>query len=256
MKTTILRKISFPFFLIIILIGLMITITYRNFIKTIDTINSIENETDKRSFLDNVRHNISKSLMYANDYIITENKNYIIKYNESSELINNNMSILVGLNLTDEERQIIIELSADLDSMNHYADLILTNTNPKLSPDSPMVMEIMDYRFGEAAYNKIDILYKIIFYRISNEFNLIKNFKETALRDIYFLSAVAIILSVLVTLLTAKRISKPLRSLIETSKSIAGGNYENLPVVNSHDEIAELSKAITDIAVSIKKSNQ
>jgi HAMP domain-containing protein len=57
----------------------------------------------------------------------------------------------------------------------------------------------------------------------------------------------------LVMLLAAKWISKPIRQLLISAKSVVAGNYDDLPAVNSRDDVGELSKTITQIAESIKK---
>ena len=101
MKITIGRKIAFSFFLMFILIIGIAGITYQGFKKVSASLDNTELESIKRGAAGNLRFNITRLLMPANDYIITEKDYYKHEFNRLNLIVDDFYKQFIQLQLTD-----------------------------------------------------------------------------------------------------------------------------------------------------------
>jgi len=75
-------------------------------------------------------------------------------------------------------------------------------------------------------------------------------------RELIIYSIVLIMLALLITMLITSNIVVSIKKLKKSTKLIAKGEFENLPVVKSNDELEELSSSFSKMALRLKQLEQ
>ncbi|MEK0182176.1 MAG: response regulator [Oscillatoriales cyanobacterium] len=73
-------------------------------------------------------------------------------------------------------------------------------------------------------------------------------------RTTILLSIAALIISILIGILTAQWVTKPILQLNETAKDIAKGNWNQSGVINRRDEVGQLAKSFNSMAHQLQES--
>lgn len=254
MKSTIGRKIIFAFFIVLVLMGIMVVITFQGLNKVVSSLDEIEIEAVKRGASGNLRFSIAQLLMPSNDYIITEKDHYRSEYNQLNSYIDDFYRQLIQLPLTEEEQQLVIEIKQDLDSIRAYSVQIFSIQHPRQSPEAWALMETMDYRFGSDVNLKTTQIFNGISHRIEAHRLQAAANKTNASNSIYGIMFLAILITLVVSYLTVQRIAKPIVIVTKAANGIANGDYSQRPIVKTHDEIAVLAQSFSIMADSIQKT--
>ncbi len=256
MKMTIGRKIAFPFFVMFILIVVVAGITYQGFKKVTDTLDKMQLETVKRGIGGNLRFNITQLLMPANDYILTQKQYYQGEFDRINLVVDNAYHEFNRLSLTDEEQRLIELIKQDLDSIRVYSAQIFSIANPRQSPKAWKLMETMDYRFGVEVNRKTTQIFDGISKRVEEYRRQAAAVKENVTNSIFGITFLSIFISLVVSFLTVRRISKPIIAVTKVADSIANGDYSHRTVVKTGDEVELLAKSFNVMAESIQHAQK
>jgi len=128
----------------------------------------------------------------------------------------------------------------------------------KGSPVSPHIQEFDNaIRTSQAAL--IDAIKKISNDAVRNQNRQSRRSSEIgekAYQSIISLSILFVILALVTTGLITRNIAGSIRKLKIATKRVAKGDFENLPVVKSHDELGELSMYFSEMAGRLRKLEQ
>lgn len=256
MASSIGRKIVFTFIIVLILMGAIVSITYKGYQEIIQSLNLIENESSKRGAAGNLRFSISKLIMYTNDYIITEDTEYRNLFQKQYSSVLEYYKKIYDYNLDNDEKIILEKIFSDLDSVTLYSNQIFEIQNPKTSPQAASLMIRMDYEHAECLYNRTTELFDHISKKIEDLKAESKDDKSSALNTIYIVTGLGFIVSCLVSYLAVKRITKPIITITKAANKIANGDYSVRPDVKTHDEIKVLAESFNKMAESIQTSHE
>ena len=256
MKATIGQKIAFPFSLMFILFIGITVITYQGLEKITADLDKMEIETVKRDIGGKLRFNITQLLMTADDYIVTQKQYYRHEFERLDSVVDNTYNEFSRLSLTDEEQRLIKLTKQDLDSIRAYSAQIFSISNSRRSPMAWKLMETINYRFGKEVNLNASLIFDGISKRVEEYRHQAATVKENTKNSIFAVTFLSIFISLVVSFLAVRRISKPIVAVAKVAESLANGNYSNRAIVKSHDEIALLAKSFNEMADSIQLSQR
>ena len=256
MKINIAKKIAFPFLVILFLFVGIIGINYQGFKKVTSSLDNMELEAVKRGSAGNLRFNITQLLMPANDFIITGHQHYESAFDSLNNIVKNNFYEFSKLPLTTTEKQLLIKIKSNLDSIRSYSKQIFSIPEPRQSQRAAQLMETMDYRFGE----EVTRITSQIFDEISRR-NILyveqgERVKESVTTLLFGAAFFSTFITIIITFLTVRRISKPIIAVAKAADGMANGDYSHRVVVRTHDEVASLAKSFNVMAESIQQSQK
>lgn len=256
MKITIAKKIAFPFLVILFMLAVMVGITYQGFTKVATALNNIERENIKRNDAGNLRFGITQLLMPANDFIITGRSHYINEFDHLLQIANMDIAEFSQHSLTRNEKQVLVQIKNDLDSITAYSKQIFSIPEPRKSLPAAQLMEIMDYRFGTEVNKKTTQIFDGISKRVENNRLQAVAIKEEATNSILVITLLSVFFSLIISYVTVRRISKSILTLTLATDTISKGDYSARPVVKTHDEVALLARSFSSMAESIQQSHK
>lgn len=215
-----------------------------------------ENEAAKQGAVGNLRFSIAQLIMSANDYIITGKEDYLRLFERQRVQVSNYQEKLRAFELTDEERAILDSIAADIDSIYVYANRIFAILAVRSSSKAAALMEIMDYQFGDAVNRKTTKIFDIVFRRIEEHRIHSIQMKEKMMETIYLILFLGLLISLVVTHQSVKKISRPIVVMAKAADSIARGDYSQRPRVKTRDEIALLARSFSQMAEAIDASHR
>ena len=252
MRITIAKKIAFPLLIILILFIGMIGINYQGFKKVTASLDNMELETVKRGISGNLRFHITQLLMPANDFIITGHQHYESAFDSLNNIVNNNFYEFSKLLLTTTEKQLLIKIKSNLDSIRSYSKQIFSIPEPRQSQRAIQLMETMDYRFGEEVTRITSQIFDEISRRNIEYVEQGERVKESVTTLLFGAAFFSIFITIIITFLTIHRISKPIIAVAKAADSLANGDYSHRVVVRTNDEVALLAKSFNVMAESIE----
>lgn len=250
------RKITLGFFILLMLTAAMLGIILHINNLNIEHSEAIETEASKQGAAGNLRFSIAQLLMYANDYIITENDRYIYLFEQQRTRVENYQKIMRKFELSSDELSVVDSISTDIDSIYAYAYRILAIPRPLSSPEAAALMEKMDYTFGEAVNRKTTEIFDIVFRRIEEHRIHSMRTKEQMLYTIYTVLFLGLLISLVVVHLSVKKIAKPITMMAKAADSIAKGDYSQHPVVSTRDKVGLLASSFSQMAEAIEISHR
>lgn len=256
MKITIARKIAFSFLVILILFIGMSYINYQGFKKVSGSLDNLELETMKRGSAENLRFSITQLLMPANDFIITGYQHYKSDFHSLNDIVNKNLYKFQQFPLTKDEKQLVVQIKNDLDSIRSYSEQIFLIPEPRQSLKAVQLMETMDYRFGEEVNKKTIQIFDRISKRVEEHRRQAVAEKENVMKLIFGITFIGILISIVFSFLTVRRISKPIITIAKAADNLANGDYSHRCVVKTHDEIELLAKSFNQMSESIQQSHK
>lgn len=254
MKITIGLKIAFSFMIALILLSVMGWFAYTGLIKNMTYTKKITNEINKQILAGNLRFTVARVLMASNDYIITRNAKYINDFENINEQLNKYHADFNKVELTNYEQLLLEKIKSDIDSIRNISGVIFTDQNPFISDKAIILMETIDYNFGERINNNTTQIFDGISNRIENLLLESEELKTKQSGLILNLIGFGFLFSVLIILLTIHKITKPIKSLEQAALKITAGDYSIRPKVNTKDEIASLANSLAVMAQSVENS--
>ncbi|MBZ0204149.1 MAG: PAS domain S-box protein [Ignavibacteria bacterium] len=252
MKTTIGRKISLGFAVVLALMCLIVWRAYDSYKNILSSLDAIEMQAVKRGAAGNYRFSITKATLYLHNYVITEDETAKDNYLKQKSKIADAHTTILSLPLTDNEKQIVNEIGTCLDSVYAYGDEIIGIKNPKLNDEAGGMLEKMDNTISENIYNKTTELFDLFSMNIMKSREEAVLNRNAAMQNIYIIAFLSFIASVFISYLTVRRISKSLISLKSATRELAQGNYDIYTEIKTHDEIAELTESFNSMVDSIR----
>lgn len=220
MRITIAKKIAVPFMVVVVLLVGMSWITYQGFHKVNSAVNAMELENIKRNDAGNLRFNITRLLMPANDFIITGHNRYKNEFEYLLHIANLNLADFDQHSLTRNEKLLLIQIKNDLDSITSYSKQIFSIPEPRKSLLAAHLMEIMDYRFGKEVNKKTTLIFNGISKRVESYRIMAATIKESIMTSIFIITSLVVFISLIISYLTVKRISKSILTLQQSHKKL------------------------------------
>ncbi|MBI5730572.1 MAG: PAS domain S-box protein, partial [Ignavibacteriales bacterium] len=255
-KITIGQKFSFAFIIILLLMALTLGITIKSYNNVITNLEATNEDASKQGAAGNVRFSIAQLIMFANDYIITEKDYYRQMFKQQHKQVEDYQKKLRMFCFSSREIAIVDSIAVDVDSINTYARRIFAISKPRSSSNAAALMEIIDYKFGDAVSRKTTEIFDIVFGRIEELRIQSARSKEQMLQTIYTVFILALLVSLAFVYLSVQRIVKPIKTIVKAADEIAKGDYTQRPAVTTHDEVASLARSFSKMAGAVEKSYQ
>ncbi|MDP3830973.1 MAG: PAS domain S-box protein, partial [Ignavibacteriaceae bacterium] len=112
------------------------------------------------------------------------------------------------------------------------------------------------YRFGGEVNKKTTQIFDGISRRVEEYRRQAATVKENAMKLIFGGTFLGIFISIGVSFLTVRRISKPIIMVAKAADSLANGDYSHRVIIKTHDEVAFLAKSFNVMAESIQRSQK
>lgn len=231
------RKIKIPFYLkLSIIISLLIITTVSGISYTLlkETKKAYKEQITSSS---NLLANII--VKYSAEPIVMEN------YSSLSSIINNLKndpdSNINRVSVTNAQG--IIEVSTDESTIGQRINVDPSSKNNLLEFND-------NYLNVKAPIIAYDNLWGFLEFRYSLSFfnQMIFNTRH----QIYLMSVIFIIFGLLISLIISKNIVKPINKLVESSRKIAEGNFNNPIAVKSRDEFSFLAETLEEMRIDLK----
>lgn len=253
MRLTITKKIAFPFVLILILIGILATVSLIESYSATKSVQKIDEETLLEYEAWHLHSDFSLLLMAVNDYIITGNKKYQSKYEELTKQVEERFDKLERFQLSKEERNLLIPIRENIDSVNKIALSIFQIETTKTNNRASALMEKMDYLFSDRIQTNFAPLHHVTNRETREAFRTINESNNNRNLFILWLSIFVLAISVVVIVLTIRRISAPLLKLVELAQHIAVRDFSAKLRAETEDEIGMLIVAFNVMAEEINR---
>ena len=256
MKTTIGIKISFAFFVLLILFGVIGTSIYSRINNATINLEQIKKEAQTQIKVGNLRFKVTQVLMASNDYIITNKEFYKQEYQKQNALLDKDYQEFIQSDLTNKEKQLAYEIRIDIDSIRIYSERIFSITNPRKSSYAWELMEIMDYRFGNTVNAKTTLIFDGVSERIEEYRTNAEMAKQKIITLVQRAILISLIFSLIIIYLSIVKIARPIKKITKSANLIAKGDYTKRLEVKTHDEIASLADSFNQMCESIQQSQK
>lgn len=237
------------FLVMILLAGVALT-TYS---VTQQSSHHIWQETRKQAATGNLRFSLSTLLMSVNDYIITEKESYRHAYGANRIEVEQRLRELETLPLSEEERQRVDTIRADVGRVNQIARAIVAIPAPRRNPEAARLMEEMDYLHGDHAFANVAAIYDAVAENVMHAHQATHEFRHQGLVVILLSSALALVISGGVIVLVLRKVSVPLVELAAMARRIAARDFSAKLVPRSRDEIGTLVDAFNTMMGEIQR---
>lgn len=253
MRLTITKKLAMVFTLIIIMMSTIgiISISELNNVKS--DVKGILDLSKTEKALHNFQTGVMYLLMNANDYLLTGKKLYYDEYLSFNKKTAEEISTL-DQTLTDPtERKKLFEIKSELDSVNMAVPKLFSVAERKIKDSVSLLIYELDYNFDNKINQDVDDFITEIHARSQSAYADVYKEREEAFLYISITIILAIAVSVLVSLLSMKRISKPILKLVNLAQKIAARDFDVQFKVDRKDEIGMLIVAFNAMAEEIGK---
>lgn len=253
MKTTIGIKISFAFFVLLLLFGVIGTSIYYRINNATINLEQIKEDALKQIKIGNLRFTVTQVLMTTYDYIITNKEYYKLEYQKQNALLDKNYQEFIQSGLTDKEKQLAYEIKVDIDSIRIYSERIFSKTNPR---QSGYAWELMNYGFINDINAKTTLILDGISERIEENRTNMEMAKQKVITFVQRAILISLIFSLIIIYLSIVKIARPIKKIAKIANFIAKGDYTKRLEIKTHDEIASLAGSFNLMSDSIKLSQK
>ncbi|HEY9169754.1 MAG TPA: PAS domain S-box protein [Lutibacter sp.] len=248
------KRIALPFFIILLMMIVMISLTAKSFNTQINNYSFQREEASKQRAVANLRFSIATLIMHVHDYIITENVEDRQKFKLQRIQVEDYHKKLRTFELSEEDLGILNTIVADLDSVYLYSNRIFAIQHPGSSAEVTKLVEIIDANFEAPLYQNITKLFNISAYNIekltSQNTQIVKKMRNSR----YIIFTLSLLLCLVIIYIAIQKISRPIRALTKAAEAITKGNYTLRPEVMSRDEIGILANSFSQMAQTVQET--
>lgn len=253
MHLTIPKKISLPFFSIIILMTAVCIFSLKEMSDTQNSIKHLINETQKEKELCEFQSYVASLLIAVNDFILTGDKKYYKDYTDFDKKARNRISQLELLLDIPQERTQLNHIENILDSIRIAIPHLLAIAKKHYEDSVDILLQKLDFKYDDSINITVAEFIQFVKENVKKAYSQTHKEREEAFRFIIISVAIAIIISILVVLMTMRRISKPLIMLIHLAQKIAARDFSVELRAKENDEIGMLIVAFKAMADEISK---
>jgi signal transduction histidine kinase len=253
MKLSIVKKIAFPFAILLLLMAVMAATSFIGQRLSRESIETFRAETAKQAVAADVRLHFSTLLMAVNDYIITGKREYCDEYQKQRKALHTHLLELRSTSLSEHERRHLDSLQANIELVEVVADSILNKRVVPVEKNAASLMEEMDYRYGDRGSEQLTGFYDAITDKVNAGSDRVLAMARQGFWFTLIPFLFAFTIAVTVIVLTMQRISKPLMQLVLLAERITSRDFSTTLNAESEDEIGSLILAFQAMAGEIKR---
>lgn len=248
------RKLMLGFMAVIGLMVILSLVLYFSMNRLSGSIDKLNDYGAQQASAGDLMYSLAWLAMPANDYIITGNKKeYLKEFNEQSEAVEEKFRAMESLSLTSAERGVLTEVHAAFNGVKQMAEKIFDIENPVGNTVAAGLMEEMDYKYAGPGAEKVTRLFEMI-----KEKRMAANEVATGARLIVNLALIigtlfAAGISVLIAVLLANSISRPIREMSVVAQRISKGELDASIEVKSKDEVGVLAGAFREMVEYLRQ---
>ncbi len=248
------KRIALPFFIILLMMIAMISITTKSYYAQINNYSFQRDEASKQGVVANLRFSIATLVMHVHDYIINEKVDNNHKFKLQRIQVEDYQKKLRAFKLSKEELSILNTIVADLDSVYMYSNRIFAIQHPGSSLEATKLMEIIDDNFEAPLYQNITKIFDLSAQKI--EILISQNTQVGKKMEYYryLVFTLSLFISLGIIYISIQKISKPIKALTKAAEAITKGDYTLRPKVLSGDEIGTLANSFSQMAQTVQDS--
>lgn len=246
-------------FMVFIFIQLIVTtgISYYNHKVLRTAFEKIDSSAGGVSISGDVQQLLNEVLMPANDYLITGDMKYKDDFQRLGNKLENQIFATerllehherVGIGGVKIEKEYLENIKGSWLKVKELSNRIFAVENPVGNKNAAKLMEEMDYRWGRPASANAHRLYETetMVYKKAIEiayYGLTKAWTLMIAGNLILIGA-----GVLFAVLYSRHFTIPIKRIQENAAAMAGGNFQDMLVIKTGDEVQELAGAINEMA--------
>jgi signal transduction histidine kinase len=253
LKFTIPKKIGLAFGILIILLILVGLIGIIQLNNAQHGMEKLVHESNKEKVVFGLQSDISSLFLAINNEIITGNKAYYYDYVKFTKRVDDRIGQLDSLLKDPDERQEFREIVADADSIKVEAPELFPLEKERKTQTVDSLTHKLDYKFDDNMNAEIKEFMEMIKIHASAVNIKVRRERKEA---VIFTSAtvvLALIISIIVIILTLKKISGPILKLVSIAQRIAARDFSVQLKATAKDEIGMLIIAFNAMIEEINK---
>ncbi|MBI5463811.1 MAG: HAMP domain-containing protein [Ignavibacteriales bacterium] len=253
MKFSITKKITLPFAIILFLMGGMALDTYIS--QTIDKrgLEDLDRQAQHLQIASQLQRDLGSMLMAINDFVLTSDTSYRTSYRALLSKTQADLSEFGERVIDPSERVRLLSIQTALFGLDELAKQVFALRNAKNDPYALRLMQELHHRFGSAMYGQTGHMIDESYARVAPAIAAVQG---TAPHQIWMAVIPAFIvlgISIATVLLTTRRISGPLLSLVAVAERVAARDFSSYLKSEAEDEISLLEAAFNFMKEEIQR---
>lgn len=186
-------------------------------------------------------YNITWLTMPGNDYIITGDRKYLDEFNRQARQVDSDFRKIESLNLSEKEKDLIRDLHGFSDGVRTAGLKIFDIENPVGDAKAAELMKEMDYKYAAPAAERLVELVGMIKEKRAAASKNAQDARFLMNMTILIGSFLAACISIVIAIVIARSISRPIGEISAAAQKIAKGELDGDVSVKSNDEIGALA---------------
>src|SRR3972149_9325704 len=191
--------------------------------------------------------------MPANDYIITgEKEEYLKEFEEQAKILEEKFTVIEAIGLEESDRKIIEEVKTGVEGIKKTGYAIFDIEKPIGNRRAAELMEEMDYKYSAPAAEKTGLL-------VGDIAELRVRAGKAAISDLNWVITVlvagtiaAAVLSLIIAVILARSITRPLREMTESASRISTGDVDVEISIKGKDEVGRLADSFRAMVLYLR----
>jgi two-component system, NtrC family, sensor histidine kinase GlrK len=216
-------------------------------------INSVDSETVSMS--NKLRNSILSQMEFEKKYVVSKDEDFYRQFLENEKYIETDLGHLSTLADTAEKKK---EIENIRKFYRQYLALV-QEEYPLISSDKSYSQEEYEKKKEDLADQIIHTLENMSEYAkadMTGRIELSRNIGSQASRVAVIITVVSVMMAILIALLTARSINRPIGLLIKGTREIAAGRFEEHLTIPSPPEINELAAAFNHMCNRLKELDE
>lgn len=255
-RFTLFKRLAAGFLIILLVvtaIGVYSTLKLGQLNHIILSISSLDGETIRLA--NRLRDNLLTQRKFDKMFVVSKDRDFQRQFKETEKYIEKDLNDLSLLSNSPDSKKRVVDIRT---YYNKYLSTAAEEVDFIIS-DSPYARETFEKskeKLAEEIIHSLDDLVKTAEVSIENKIRMSGEIGSQALKVIAILTIVSVILGILIAFYNARTINRPIVSLIEGTKRIAGGNFDEYLSIPSPPEINQLADAFNHMCDRLKELDE
>jgi PAS domain S-box-containing protein len=252
-KISIFGKLLVGIIAIVMLISLIAIVGIKSITQLERASNEILDESIKHAAIQNLKLSFQQILMPANDYLIHGNQIEKSHFERLLKEVKTQIDEYHEFFWDNREKILLFKIESSLNELEAIARDIFQFDNPIRHPEGSVIMEEMD----AIANTTIGFMDEVLLAEAAEMKERIQITQATNIRASRLLIIMGLFISFCLVIggfYYVRAITGPLKQLIQTTKSVSGGNLSIKAEVNTNDEIEYLANSFNSMIGILEKT--
>jgi len=256
MRMTIGKKLSICFIFIIAAMVVMGISSYVSLSRIKSSTDSVAQNSQKMREISRLRFPLIETLI-INDYVVSGDVQKKEHFDHLCRVVEDIMRDRDNMLFSDEENALLNKTEEFFEVIREKSDEIIkfSDLSKKdfIDPGSNKIVEEID-TVAAIVIDNLEGLSELVRRDLEEEISRSERIKSAGIKTIVTASIITVVIGIAGWFILARIITVPLRSLITTTKIMAGGDLNPETEIKSSDEIGELAKSFNEMAEDLRKA--